>query len=149
MILLLAMYGVFAQSFNDDKTALSNFLKRMYSSSQFDGVKVIDDYDHKYVISVVALDKSKYTSQSTMNRVAQVKARQQANAFFNGSSITSDLIIKTSESKKDSFQVVIETTELIKEQTSGFVEGMELLANFDSADGTKAVFIFIRKLEGK
>lgn len=138
-----------AQSYNDDKTSMTNFIKRMYNNTPFDGVKVVDDYDHKYVISVVALEKAKYTSQSTMNRVAQVKAQQQANAFFNGSTITSDLIIKTSESKKDSAQVVIETTELIKEQSSGFVEGMELLANFDSADGTKAVFIYIRKLEGK
>ena len=37
-----------AQSFNDDKTSFSNFLKRMYSSTPFEGVKVVDDYDHQY-----------------------------------------------------------------------------------------------------
>ena len=32
-----------AQSFNEDKTAFTNFIKRMYTATPFEGVKIIDD----------------------------------------------------------------------------------------------------------
>lgn len=133
----------FSQSFNEDKTSLTNFIKRMYNSTPFKGVKVIDDYDHQYFISVMALDKSKYTSESVMFRVAQVKGQSQANTFFNGSTISSELIIKTTETASDGkTSNALETIESIKENSSGFVKGMELLNNFDSSDEKKMVFIF-------
>ena len=138
----------FSQSFNDDKTTLTNFVKRMYANKSFEGVKVIDDYDHQYFISVLALDKSKYTSESIMFRVAQVKGQSQANTFFNGSIISSELIIKTTETASDGkTSNALETIESIKENSSGFVKGMELLANFDSSDEKKMVFIFYRLMK--
>lgn len=39
----------FAQSYNQEKTALTRFLVRMYESAPFEGVKVVDDYDHRYL----------------------------------------------------------------------------------------------------
>ena len=138
----------FSQSFNDDNTTLTNFVKRMYANKSFEGVKVIDDYDHQYFISVLALDKSKYTSESIMFRVAQVKGQSQANTFFNGSIISSELIIKTTETASDGkTSNALETIESIKENSSGFVKGMELLANFDSSDEKKMVFIFYRLMK--
>ena len=98
-LLLIASKNTYSQSFNEDKTSMVNFLKRMYNSSPFEGVKIVDDYDHQYLISVLSLDKTKYTSPSIMNRVAQVKAQSQANNYLNGSTISSDLIIKTTEQK--------------------------------------------------
>ena len=136
-----------AQSFNEDKTAMTNFIKRMYSSTPFEGVKVIDDYDHQYFISVLSLEKANYTSPSTLNRVAQVKAQSQANTFFNGSNISNDLVIKTTEQKsKDSTHTIIETIESIKENAMGFTQGLELLTNFDNADGKRMVFVFYREM---
>ena len=75
-------FTVNAQSINDDKTSITNFIKRMYNSAPFEGVKVIDDYDHQYFISVLSLEKGKYPNESMMNRVAQVKGQSQANIFF-------------------------------------------------------------------
>lgn len=141
-----------AQSYNDDITAMTNFIKRMYNSSPFEGVKVIEGYDEKYFISVISLEKAKYTSQSTMMRVAQVKAQSQANTFFNGSTISSDFIIKTTEEKqKDSAntKTTIETIEAIRENSIGFVKAMELLTNFDIEDGKRMVFIYYKELEAK
>jgi hypothetical protein len=86
-----------AQSFNDDKTSMANYLKRMYTAIPFEGVKIIDDYDHQYLVSVISLEKAKYTSESTMNRVAQVKAQSQASTFLNGATISMDMIITTKE----------------------------------------------------
>jgi hypothetical protein len=139
-----------AQSFNSDKTSLANFVKRMYNASPFEGVKVVEDYEHKYFMSVISLEKAKYTSESTMNRVAQVKAQSQANTFFNGSTITSDLVIRTKETNgKDGNSSVTETIETIKENASGFTQGLELLNNFDNADGKRMVFIYYRELTTK
>ncbi len=138
----------YCQGFNDSKTSVSNFLKRMYSTSPFEGVKVIEDYDNNYLISVLSLDKSKYTSQATMNRVAQVKAQQQANTFFNGSFIASEMIIQTNEVKNgESTNSIVQTFETIKENSLGFVKGMELLTTFDIEEGKRMLFIFFKEMK--
>ena len=138
----------YSQSINDDKTSLTNFIKRMYNSAPFEGVKVIDDYDHQYFISVLSLEKAKYTNDAMMNRVAQVKGQSQANIFFNGSTISSDLVIKTTESKSTDKPATsaVETIESIKENAMGFVKSMELLTNFDNPDGKRMVFIFYKEM---
>lgn len=147
-ILVLIVPNLYSQGFNEDKTALSNFIKRMYSSAPFEGVKVIDDYDHQYFISLISLEKAKYPSSSTMNRVAQVKARQQANTFFNGSTISSDLVIKTTETKdSSSTETTVEMIESIRENSVGFVQGLELLINFDTDEGKRMVFVFFREMK--
>lgn len=148
LIFLLLSFASFSQSINDDKTSLTNFIKRMYNSAPFEGVKVIDDYDHQYFISVLSLEKGKYANESIMNRVAQVKGQSQANIFFNGSTISSDLVIKTTENKStDKPSTAVEIIESIKENAMGFVKSMELLTNFDSPDGKRMVFIFYKEMK--
>jgi hypothetical protein len=146
--LLLIAFSSYSQSINDDKTSVTNFIKRMYNSTPFEGVKVIDDYDHQYFISVLSLEKGKYPNEAMMNRVAQVKGQSQANIFFNGSSISSDLVIKTTENKStDKPSTAVETIESIKENALGFVKSMELLTNFDNPDGKRMVFIFYKLMK--
>ena len=137
------------QSFNEDKTAFANFIKRMYTASAFEGVKVVDDYNHQYLISVLSLEKEKYASNSSaMDRVAQVKAQSQANTFFNGATISSDLIIRTTEQKsKDSTSVLVETIESIKQNAMGFTRGLELLTNFENSDGKRMVYVYMREMK--
>jgi len=148
ILLSVSFQSIFCQGFNDDKIALSNFIKRMYNSAPFEGVKVLDDYDHQYFISVLSLEKAKYTSQNTMNRVAQVKAQQQANAFFNGSIISSDLVIKTTETNDSTTtKSTVEMIESIRANSVGFVQGMELLTNFDTEEGKRMVFIYYREMK--
>ena len=138
----------FTQSINEEKTTLSNFIKRMYNSTPFEGVKIMDDYDHQYLVSVVSLDKIKYTSPSIMNRVAQVKSQSQASTFLNGATINMEMIIKTTEREsKGSSRVLTETIESIKQNSSGFSQGLELLSNFDSLDNNRTIFIYIREIK--
>jgi hypothetical protein len=148
IILIIALSSnSYSQSINDDKTSVTNFIKRMYNSTPFEGVKVIDDYDHQYFISVLSLEKGKYPNEAMMNRVAQVKGQSQANIFFNGSTISSDLVIKTTENKStDKTSSAVETIESIKENAMGFVKSMELLTNFDNPDGKRMVFIFYKEI---
>jgi hypothetical protein len=138
-----------AQSFSDDKTSFSNFLKRMYNATTFEGVKIVDDYDNQFLISVISLEKAKYSSESTMNRVAQVKAQSQASTFLNGATISIDMVITTKETKDSTNNVktIIETVEQIKQNSVGFSQGLELLTNFDNADSLRMVFIYCRELK--
>jgi 6-pyruvoyl-tetrahydropterin synthase len=149
-LLIIATKNTYSQSFNEDKTSMVNFLKRMYNSSPFEGVKIVDDYDHQYLVSVLSLDKTKYTSPSIMNRVAQVKAQSQANNYLNGSTISSDLVIKTTEQKNgDKSSTVVETIESIKENAVGFSQGLELLNNFENEKTKRMVFIYYREITNK
>ncbi len=128
-----------AQGYNTEKTSLTNFLVRMYENAPFEGVRAVDDYNQQYLISVLTLEKAKYPNESAMFRVAGVKAMSQASRFFNGSSITSDLIIRTSEKSDGTGDT--EMIETINEKSVGFVKSLELLTNFDIENG-RMVFIY-------
>lgn len=135
-----------AQNYNSEKTAITNFLIRMYENAPFEGVRAIDDYEQQYLISVLTLEKAKYPNESAMFRVAGVKAMSQASRFFNGSSITSDLIIRTTEKSDGSGDT--EMIETINEKSVGFVRALELLTNFDLDDG-RMVFIYFTPIKSK
>ena len=144
MMLCSANLAVFAQGYNQERTALTNFLVRMYENAPFEGVRAVDDYEQQYLISVLTLEKDKYPNESTMFRVAGVKAMSQASRFFNGSSITSDLIIRTSEKSDGTSDT--EIIEAINEKSVGFVKSLELLTNFDQDNG-RMVFIYFTPIK--
>lgn len=139
MLLLFSSIALSAQGYNAEKTSLTNFLVRMYENAPFEGVRAVDDYEQQYLISVLSLEKAKYPNESAMYRVAGVKAMSQASRFFNGSNITSDLIIRTTE--KSDGKGDTEMIETINEKSVGFVKSLEILTNFDLDDG-RMVFIY-------
>ena len=141
---LLITLCAFSQSYNQEKTALTNFLVRMYENAPFDGVKAVEDYDNAYLMSVVKLDKTKYKTDAALNRVAQVKAMSQASRFFNGSDITDDIIIRTTEKADGTSDT--EIIENIREHSAGYVKQLEHLTNLSASDGQQ-VFIFITPLK--
>ena len=148
IIVVGSIFTTKAQSFGEEKVAFANYLKRMYNSSPFEGVKVIEDYDNNYLVSVLSLEIAKYSSQSTMNRVAQVKAQSQANTFFNGSVIKMDFVVKTTEKRSENAtDITVETMESIKENSIGFVKRMELLSNFKIENDSRMLFIYYKKIE--
>jgi hypothetical protein len=139
---------VYAQSFNEDKTAFTNYVKRMYASAPFDGVKIIEDYDHQYLVSVIGIDKAKYTDPSVMNRVAQVKAQSQVNTYLNGASIDMNTIIRTTETTENNqTKSITESIEQIKQNSTGFSQGLELLTNFENSDSKKMVYVYMREIK--
>lgn len=131
-----------AQSYNLERTTLANYLARMYKASPFEGVRVVKDYNKTYLMSVLSLDPSKYDNESTLNRIATVKAMSQASRFFNGSVITSELIIYTTEKPNNGSETTI--IEKINESSIGYVQKLEQLSNFKSSD--RQVFIFITEI---
>lgn len=141
----LCISSLFPQGFNNDKTELGFFCERMYKSAPFEGVKAMKDYDHEYILSVVVLPVANYSTEQEMNRVAMVKAQRQVSTFFNGSSITSDLVITTTEDPVTE-SVVTSLTETIRERTFGYVRQLELLTNFLTKKNTQKVFVFYKEL---
>lgn len=136
--------SVFSQSYNTEKTALSNFLIRMYKNAPYD-VKIVEDYDNNYLVSAVLLDPSKYGgNENAMLRVASVKAMSQASRYFNGSSITADLVITTKEDAQGNANT--EIVEKIRENSIGYVKQLEHLSNFTNDEG-KQVFIYLKQVE--
>jgi hypothetical protein len=149
LVLLICLSNTLAaQSFNEDKTSFVNFVKRMYTSSPFEGVKIVEGYDKDVMISVVAIEATKYPSESIRNRVAQVKAQEKASTFVNGAQISLDVIISTKETTDGNNQVskVTESMERIRQSSTGFSQGLELLNTFESNDKTKVVYIFGREM---
>ena len=146
IVLMLTALGANAQSYNSDRVSFTNFLIRMYNDAPFEGVRAVDDYDNAFLISVLALDKEKYKTEAALNRVASVKAMAQASRYFNGSNITQDMIIRTSEKSDGSSDT--EIIENIRENSVGYVKALEQLTNFARKDGLQ-VFIFITPLSNK
>lgn len=146
MVLCFISTMMLAQSFDQERIALAKFIERMYNSSPFEGCRIVDDYDNSYLLSVVELDKSRYKTTSVMNRVAQVKSQRNAGEFFNGTQSYSEITIRTPKSEeKGGSKEMAETYEIIRTNSTGFVQQMALLTNFES-NGGMAVFVFYKKV---
>ena len=137
---------MYAQSFDQERIALAKFIERMYNNSPFEGCRIVDDYEKSYLLSVVELDKSKYKTSSVMNRIAQVKSQRNAGEFFNGTQSYSEITIRTPMSEeKGGSKEIAETYDIIKTNSTGFVQQMALLTNFESNEGM-SVFVFYKKV---
>ena len=136
------------QSFNQEKTALTNFIIRMYKSEPFTGVKIFLDYENKYLVSIVKLNSSSYNNENTLNRVAEVKAKAQVNQFINGSYISLESVVTTTSTvSKNNSNTVSELNEVIKESSIGYVDNIEHVSTFsDEIDTNYKVFIYLREL---
>ena len=145
LVLLVGSIYSYAQSYDQERVSLSRFIERMYNASPFEGCRIVDDYNNSYLLSVVELDSSKYKSNSVMNRVAQVKSQRNAGEFFNGTQSYSEITIRTPKSEEKGGSEMAETYEIIKTNSTGFVQQMELLTQFESKEGT-SVFVYLKKV---
>lgn len=142
--LLCAASQCLAQSYDQERTALKNFLVRMYKAEPFEGVKIVSDYDNNYLLSVVLVKNS--GNETTMNRIAQVKSQRQTSQYLGGIVTSeSETIIRTTEKVKEE-KTVEEITDIIRERSVGFTKAMEVLTAFDAANGQRC-YMFYRKVE--
>ena len=144
-ILFLFANGVSAQSYDQERIQLAKFIERMYNNAPFDGCRIIDDYDNSYLLSVVALDKSKYRTAQIMNRVAEVKSQRNAGEFFNGSQSYTEMTIKTLKGEEHNSDMA-EVYELIRVNSIGYVKQMQLLTSFEDSAGMQ-VFVYYKKVD--
>ena len=136
--------SLYAQSYDQERMALKNFLVRMYKAEPFEGVKVVSDYENNYLLSVVLVKNS--ASESATNRIAQVKSQRQVSQYLGGlGQVNSETIIRTTEKVKEEMTIE-EVTDIIRENSIGFTKAMEVLAVIDAGNNQKC-FMFYRKAE--
>lgn len=137
----------FAQGYDEERINLAMFIERMYNNEPFDGCRIVDDYDNSYMLAVVTLDPTKYKNRVAMNRVAEVKSQRVAGEFFNGSQSYTEMVIRTPKSEeKGGDSALVETMEIIKVNSIGFVRQMQLLTSFDGEDNTK-VYVYYKLID--
>lgn len=137
--------NIFAQGYDQERIQLANFIERMYNNAPFDGCRIVDDYDNSYLLSVVALDKSKYKTPQIMNRVADVKSQRNAGEFFNGSQSYTEMTIKTPKGEEHESDMA-EVYEIIRTNSIGYVRQMQLLTSFEDSIGMM-VFVYYKKVD--
>jgi len=135
------------KSFNEDKEAMAKYMKELYLSYPFNDVTLVENYENKYLISVVDLYISNYKSNTDMNRVAQIKARAQVNRYINGTNTEDIFIIKSTDLLDTKNTGITETISIIKESAFGWVNSVDLLTVFPDKTGLKSVFIYSKKIE--
>jgi hypothetical protein len=144
-LLIICAWGVKAQNYNVGNATLARFVERMYNNAPFQGVKLLEDYDNKYLLCVVVLDPAKYDDdENVINRVAGVMAMSEASRFFNGSQITSDLVITTREN--GNVKLKPKMLEVITEKSIGYVKSLSQLTNFTKKSGNR-VFVYYKKID--
>lgn len=143
VFILSLCVSAFAQSYNTEAVELGNYIRRMYNSAPFEGVRIVEDYNNCFLISVITLERTKYNNEIVMTRVASVKSMAQASRYFNGSEISADIIIRTSTDKEGHSDT--EIIEDIRERSSGYVKEMELLTSFPSKNDC-LTFVFSKKM---
>lgn len=104
--------------------SLSQFITDVLQQKLFNGVRIITSPSNNYIISSVTLDNVKYSPSELRDKVAGLKARQFVNTMVNGSTITSDQIIRIDESDNRS---EVSSTEVVREYSMGFIQGLQLL----------------------
>jgi hypothetical protein len=105
-------------------TTLDEFVTEIIKKKSIDGARIISAPSNKYIVSMITLENVKYTTTEMRDKVAFMKAKQLVNTLVNGSTITSEQIIRTDESDK---RTEITNTEIVKERAMGFIQGLELL----------------------
>ena len=137
------------KSFNEDREAMAEYIKKLYLKMPFSDITIVENYNSRFLISVVELDKTLYQSTSDMNRVASIKAKSQLSRYFNGSMTEEIFVIQTTpfNDTAQSTSSIVKSFSAIKESSSGWVNAMELLNVFPSADNHHVVYVYSKFLE--
>ncbi len=122
-------------------TTLEEFITEINKKKSIDGARIIYAPSNKYIVSTITLENAKYTTTEMRDKVAFMKAKQLVNILVNGSTITSDQIIRTDESDK---RTEITNTEVVKERAMGSIPGLELLFGKEIAPN-KTTYVYYSK----
>jgi hypothetical protein len=123
-------------------TTLDEFITGILKKKLVDGAKFISAPGNKFVIASISLENSKYSSAEMRDKAAFMKAKQFTNTLINGSTITSDQLIRTDESDSRTEVTNIET---VREHAMGFIQGVELLFSKELTPN-KTTYVYFTKL---
>jgi hypothetical protein len=123
-------------------TTLEDFITEFIKKKSIDGARIISAPTNKYIVSTIILENAKYTTPEMRDKAAFMKAKQLVNTLVNGSTITSDQIIRTDENDGST---EVTNTEIIREQSMGFIQGLALLFAKEITEN-KTTYVYYTKI---
>ncbi len=123
-------------------TTLEEFITEIIKKKSIDGARIISAPANKYIVSTITLENAKYSTPQMRDKVAFMKAKQLVNGLVNGSTITSEQIIRTDENDNST---EVTNTEIIREQSMGFIQGLELLFDTEITQN-KTTYVYYSKI---
>lgn len=130
----------FAQEYNTELYDLGQYVQRVYQEEPFDGVRIVENVDCCYLVSVVSETPS--DNEYATNRKAEVKALSQANTFLNGTRITQNTVLYTKQNSKGYSYEEIE--DFIESYSMGYVQTMQIASTFKYRK--KKVYVYCKKM---
>lgn len=121
---------------------LEEFFTELIKKKSIDGARIISAPANKYIVSTITLENAKYTTSEMRDKAAFMKAKQLVNTLLNGSTITSDQIIRTDENDKST---EVTNTEIIREHSMGFIQGLAFLLAKEITQN-KTTYVYYSKI---
>lgn len=109
IILFLLPFLSKAQSFNEEKTAAVNFIKRVYQSAPFEGAKSLEGEQGNYFVVAVSTDNLVEKSNVPEEKKALEFAQKFAEEGFAEPCVRFEMIGKVSSQQKDAYLFLCET----------------------------------------
>lgn len=132
---------------NESNAELANYIKNKYLSEPFEGVKILETTNGTYLVSLGVVSTADYKDQSSKDRVAVIKARRNVLQYLQGSIVTSEQILTTSESiTAKGVSYYEQYMDKITESSAGFVDGMTTLTTFNSKDNKEYIHAIYSQL---
>lgn len=149
LTLLFFSSTVFSQDLGGVKVSIANFIRRVYTNQPFSGVKILQsDPEINYLISVVEMTYDPNKSENSQNQIATIKARASVSQYFNNSYVSAQtMVLSDTNFSAQSASTSPRVIEIIKETSSGYAMGLELLSKFRPPDSPQMVYIFFREIK--
>lgn len=110
-LLTISTLGVYAQSFNDEKTSAINFVKRVYNSAPFEGIKKLEGEERNYyAVAVAFMNIPKDSVLSTVSK-AQLKAQEIAEQGFAEPCVKFEMIDRIEKANQNTYLFLCTTLE--------------------------------------
>ena len=134
--------------FNEDREALAIYIKELHGRNPFSDITVVETYDSRFLVSVISLDPSRYSTTSEMYRVASIKAKSLVSRYLNGSQSEEIFVVQAYVARQGdkSSPDLSNTISVIRETSQGWVNGIEYLTSFPGLDGKDRVFVYLKFL---
>lgn len=155
LIFLLPTLGflIISRYLNFDKAIIANFVTGIYNLETFEGVRVFQTEEGvNYLITAVALKKGISNSLAIVSRIASIKAKLYVCQYFscsliNTQELNTEVLLITNNNGFYKAGVCLKLAkDIFKESSIGFIEGMELLTNFESSDTNHTVYLFYKEV---
>jgi hypothetical protein len=111
IFLIFISFSINAQTFNDQKKSAMNFVRRIYNSSPFEGVKKLEGETENYYAVAVTLLNTPKDSTYSISHEAQLKAQIIAEQGFGEPCVKFEMIDKIEKGDQNTFLFFCTTLE--------------------------------------